>query len=923
MIIKGEKKVENYIDFQDVEPKNPVKGQKYYDGDKVVTWTGSEWKTVVNPTKLEKDVASAVQAGESAGEKADEAKSESSKAVESANSAVNKANSAVDDAGFAKNTANEAKSTADKANEQADEAKSNASQAIEDAKSSLEKSDSNEQTIINVSKSLDTVKGELSSKVNQTDYAKLKGTVSDQSTSIEQNAKDIKLKASSQDVNTINETVKNHGTEISQNAKAIKTKAEQSDVDNVSGEVETLSTTVSQEAGKLSTVSSKVSDNESLIGKLESSYDGLNSTVAKVRNDFDELDINDRNLLLNSANLKDRWHNYKNSNFYIEKIDMSEEWGTKDAYKITVSGGEHQIKALFTTSKNMSEPMLFDTLYTYSVYIKNTGDTDINFHINGLRNNKTSLSPRVKPGENTRLVFTGSRRENYDWFQAMLRVFPEDEGKKIQCTIALEKIQKGNRATDWSPAPENMATVEQFSSLEQNLNGFKTTVQNEKADKTTVTQLSDQWQQTTELVDGHTSQISSLGSDLNLRVEKDNIIKQINLSDEGILIDGGKTHITGKTTIDEGVIDTAHIKNAAITSAKIKSITAGKIEAGTVKGLVLSSESATGKFSVEGQHAIFENTDTKDRLELDSEGFVGYRPDGTKSIQFNEYMATTAKFGTSFTNAYITTGGTDGAEGEIKNGEARVVKYHSDMADSDTGGAPSNYIYSPIRAQGFTGGFLDLNTAIPGKENIYLRTDGGEVRVTKIGTTDDYQNIRAQYFYGNVLENNGLVGGDSVYLRPAAGSRVRVTAKGTTDNWQNLEAQDIYVRQIKQQGSDRDDMFIGLNGVLRITSRSTYNNSNGVYYRGVAASRFVTMSRGDKASIASLASTMTSDEGGLDCIVKSADGETPESIQDPESGGVDLQKMSDVAWNAIRELNKKVKDLRSENEILRKELNNE
>lgn len=417
--------------------------------------------------------------------------------------------------------------------------------------------------------------------------------------------------------------------------------------------------------------------------------------------------------------------------------------------------------------------------------------------------------------------------------------------------------------------------------------------------------------------------------DIELKADKDGIIGLINVSPESILIDSAKTHITGKTTIDEGVIDTAHIKNAAITSAKIKSITAGKIEAGTVKGLVLSSESATGKFSVEGQHAIFENTDTKDRLKLDSEGFVGYRPDGTKSIQFNEYMATTAKFGTSFTNAYITTGGTDGAEGEIKNGEARVVKYHSDMADSDTGGDPSNYIYSPIRAQGFTGGFLDLNTAIPGKENIYLRTDGGEVRVTKIGTTDDYQNIRAQYFYGNVLENNGLVGGDSIYLRPAAGSRVQVTAKGTTDNWQDLEAQDIYVRQIKQQGSDRDDMFIGLNGVLRITSRSTYDNPNGVYYRGVAASRFVTMSRGDKASTASMASlastmksasTMTNDEGGLDCIVKSADGETPESIQDPESGGVDLQKMSDVAWNAIRELNKKVKDLRSENEILRKEL---
>ncbi len=443
MILKGQTKLENYIDFQDVEPKNPVKGQKYYDGEKVQTWNGSEWKTVVNPTQLEKDVASAVQAGESAGEKADEAKTESEQAVKSANSAVDKANGAAEDAGFAKDTANEAKSTADKAGEQAGEAKSSASKAIEDAKSSLEKSDSNEKTITDVSKTVDTVKGELSSKVSQTDYDTLKETVSDQSTSIKQNAKDIKLKANSQDVDTLNETVKNHNTEISQNAKAIKTKAEQSSVDNISGEVETLSTTVEQQAGRIETVSSKTDGNTTTIGKIESSYDGLKSTVSEVKDDV------------------------------------------------------------------------------------------------------------------------------------------ETAGSKI-------------------------------STLEQNLNGFKTTVQNEKANKSTVTQLADQWQQTTDLVDGHTSQISSLGSDINLRVEKDDVINQINVSDEGILIDGKNTWITGDTKIDNAVIDTAHIKDLAVSDAKIASISADKLTAGSIN---------TSKIDVvaeEGQKSV----------KMTKDGFIGYDNNG-------------------------------------------------------------------------------------------------------------------------------------------------------------------------------------------------------------------------------------------------------------------------------------------------------
>ncbi|MFL2071155.1 phage tail spike protein [Marinilactibacillus psychrotolerans] len=73
------------------------------------------------------------------------------------------------------------------------------------------------------------------------------------------------------------------------------------------------------------------------------------------------------------------------------------------------------------------------------------------------------------------------------------------------------------------------------------------------------------------IVQGKASQteVTQLSTQINLRVEKDKIINQINVSTEGILIAGSKTHITGLTTIDTGVIETAHIANAAINKAKI------------------------------------------------------------------------------------------------------------------------------------------------------------------------------------------------------------------------------------------------------------------------------------------------------------------------------------------------------------------
>lgn len=131
--------------------------------------------------------------------------------------------------------------------------------------------------------------------------------------------------------------------------------------------------------------------------------------------------------------------------------------------------------------------------------------------------------------------------------------------------------------------------------------------------KSEVVQLSDQITQTVnkvETVDGKVtsqqSQITQLSNNINLKVDKDNVIAQINLSPEQVLIQAKRIHLSGESLIDNAVIKSAHIQDGSITnakiqdatidSAKINSIDASKINAQTLQSIT----SNTGTLNVTG-----------------------------------------------------------------------------------------------------------------------------------------------------------------------------------------------------------------------------------------------------------------------------------------------------------------------------------
>ncbi|ODJ71977.1 hypothetical protein [Brochothrix thermosphacta] len=83
---------------------------------------------------------------------------------------------------------------------------------------------------------------------------------------------------------------------------------------------------------------------------------------------------------------------------------------------------------------------------------------------------------------------------------------------------------------------------------------------------------------------GTQSQITQLADNINLKVDKNGIINQINISPEGILIAGENVWISGKTKIDNAVI-----KNAMIDSLSANKLTAGTIDAGKINVVNLNA----------------------------------------------------------------------------------------------------------------------------------------------------------------------------------------------------------------------------------------------------------------------------------------------------------------------------------------------
>lgn len=121
--------------------------------------------------------------------------------------------------------------------------------------------------ITNINQSITNIEGQLQSTVNQETFDLLKGTVTQQGTTIQQTADSLSSKADKSVVDTLSGTVNRHSTEISQTAEELASKADKSALDEVSGTVTQQGTLINQNANQIA-LRAKTADLNAVAGRV-------------------------------------------------------------------------------------------------------------------------------------------------------------------------------------------------------------------------------------------------------------------------------------------------------------------------------------------------------------------------------------------------------------------------------------------------------------------------------------------------------------------------------------------------------------------------------------------------------------------------------------------------------------------------------
>ena len=255
-------------------------------------------------------------------------------------------------------------------------------------------------------------------------------------------------------------------------------------------------------------------------GQLSLLSDQLTSTITGVKNDLNNMQVGGRNLYFDTKDINniDLWYANKYWTKQPDKynglavMQTTDDWSGLSQY-VKVKTGE---------------------VYTFSLYARYTSGT-------GVSNIYWQLDRDMESGYASAHVSVANKRVDLsdNWQRISVTTTITADGyirPRIERTadndnilqIAGMKLERGNVATDWSPAPEDQATVADVS-----------------------------------------SQFTQLQNDINLRVKTGDLVSQIDVNTKRILLDGASTYITNTTHIDTGVIKTAMIADAAIDSAKI------------------------------------------------------------------------------------------------------------------------------------------------------------------------------------------------------------------------------------------------------------------------------------------------------------------------------------------------------------------
>jgi peptidoglycan hydrolase CwlO-like protein len=403
---------------------------------------------------------------------------------------------------------------------------------------------------------------------------------------------------------------------ITQNANAITLKASQSALDSLANDVTSVTNQVSSLQVSVNGITADVSSLESTVNGHTSDISSLNSQLtvqagqisSKVDATFvtgaiADIEIGGRNLVINSA-MNTAWTRW-NSNITLQLTS----YGTKIAW---TSYGQSAMHSPLTTPLVEGEKYVVSfeargTLNRLQLFIITTTSPNLNFY-----NSTQDLSETEFRRITVPFTYTTPRESDTLWIGGM----PSATGQWLEVKKETVKLDKGNKATDWTPAPEDVQSEidSVYSYAESEINQLAGQI-NLKADATTVnninTRLSSAEVDINALegaitskvetstfntlkgrVDTAESTITQQATEIDLKVNKNGVISAINLSSEVATINASKINLVGAVTVLSDI--TGNL---------------GTINAGTINGVNINGSS-------------FKQTGTNGTITLNSNGLI-------------------------------------------------------------------------------------------------------------------------------------------------------------------------------------------------------------------------------------------------------------------------------------------------------------
>ena len=329
---------------------------------------------------------------------------------------------------------------------------------------------------------------------------------------------------------------------------------------------------------------------------LESDLSGFRTTVSETyatKSTVDNIQIGGRNIVTGTADAvigygghsKGHWRKYSTAGM-IQTVDITDTPISCVSKGIRLTSTDESGQA---TLGQDNIPLDKDSLYTLSCWIRSNSAEGVPCRLQPFYKSTTDHSGNTQDiiisDEWQYISFTAKFSPQSTGIYSGARIYlqPTAAGNYIEvCGI---KLEKGNKPTDWSPAPEDTAAditalSSKQSTLEQTVDGFKATVENTYATNTKVSEVEQKADKISWLVKSGTS-----ASSMTLTSEALKIIANTEI--KGDMIVGGIIKSTNyvaeksgtKLSLSDGSWDS---KNFKIDTSGNITINGGKFTSGMV-----------------------------------------------------------------------------------------------------------------------------------------------------------------------------------------------------------------------------------------------------------------------------------------------------------------------------------------------------